>query len=82
MNCNLCLLCHINGQMCMCTCLHHPLKLLTSAVFLLCTDSSQPGWFHVETYMLICMFLGCDLLMQMLLAAKIITKHIIMMIDW
>ena len=37
---------------------------------------------HVETYMLICMFLGCDLLMQMLLAAKIVTKHIIMMIDW
>ena len=33
-----------------CTWLHHPLKLLPST-YLLCTDSSQPGLFHVETYM-------------------------------
>ena len=35
---------------CTCAWLHHPLKLLPSAL-LLCTNSSQPGWFHVETYM-------------------------------
>ena len=35
---------------CMFTWLHHPLKLLPSA-FLLCIDSSQPGWFHIETYL-------------------------------
>ena len=35
---------------CTCTRLHHLLKLLTST-FLLCTDSSQPEWFHAETYM-------------------------------
>ena len=34
----------------MCASLHHPLKLLLSAL-LWCTDSSQPGWFHFETYM-------------------------------
>ena len=50
---------------CMCTWLHHPLKLLISTVSLPCTDSSQPWWFHVETY--ICMFLGCDLPIQLLL---------------
>ena len=33
-----------------CTGLHHLLKLLPRAL-LLCTDSSQPQWFHVETYM-------------------------------
>ena len=33
-----------------CALLHHPLKLLPSAL-LLCIDLSQPGWFHVETYM-------------------------------
>ena len=30
----------------MCKWLYHPWKILTSAMFLLCTDSSQPGWFH------------------------------------
>ena len=35
---------------CMCARLHHALKLLPSAL-LLRSDSSQPGWFHVETYM-------------------------------
>ena len=35
---------------CMCASLHHPLKLLPSTL-LLCTDSSQPEWFHIETYM-------------------------------
>ena len=34
---------------CTCTWLHHQLKL-TSTMFLPCTHSSQPGWFHVETY--------------------------------
>ena len=33
-----------------CAWLHHPLKLLPSTL-LSCTDSSQPGWFHVETHM-------------------------------
>ena len=36
---------------CTCTSLHHPLKLLTSAMFLPYTNSSQPGWFHFENYM-------------------------------
>ena len=51
MNCNgLYLLCHAHSQMHVyCTWLHNPLKLLTSVILLLCTDSSQPGWFHVET---------------------------------
>ena len=31
------------------TWLYHPLKLLLSTL-LSCTDSSQPGWFYVETY--------------------------------
>ena len=37
---------------CMCAWLHHPLKLLLSKL-LPCIDSSQPGWFHAETYMCI-----------------------------
>ena len=35
---------------CMCIWLSHLLKLLPS-MLLPCTDSSQPGWFHGETYM-------------------------------
>ena len=31
----------------------------TSAL-LSCTDSSQPGWFHVETYQYASAFLDCD----------------------
>ena len=34
-----------------CTWLHHPLKLLPSAMFLPCIYSNEPGWFHIETYM-------------------------------
>ena len=36
---------------CMSIWLHHPLKILPSTKFLQCTDSSQPGWLHVETCM-------------------------------
>ena len=39
---------------CMCIWLHHPLKLSTSTAFLPCTNSSQPGWFHVETCLYVC----------------------------
>ena len=49
---------------CTCTWLHHPLKLLTSTMFLPCTDSSKPGWFHVKSHMCI---LGCNLPIQLLL---------------
>ena len=35
---------------CTCAWLHHLLKLLLIALFP-CTNSSQPGWFHVETYL-------------------------------
>ena len=35
---------------CMCAWLHHQLKLLLR-VLLPCTNSSQQGWLHVETYM-------------------------------
>ena len=38
---------------CKCTWLDHPLKLL-SRMFLPCTDSSQPGWFHVVAYNYVC----------------------------
>ena len=34
---------------CTCTLLHHPLKLLPSALFLLCTNSSQLKWLHVKS---------------------------------
>ena len=49
---------------CMCTWLHHSLKLLPSIIFLLCTNSSQPGWFMLR---LLCAFLGHDLPIQLLL---------------
>ena len=41
------------------------IKIITKPV-LQCADSSQPGWFHVETYS-ICVFLGCDLPIHLLL---------------
>ena len=49
---------------CMCTWLHHSLKLLPSTMFLLCTDSRQPGWLMLR---LMCTFLGHNLPIQLLL---------------
>ena len=47
---------------CTCAWLHHLLRLLLSSS-LLCTDSSQPGWFQVETYAhswaVICQYSWC-----------------------
>ena len=42
------LLCYANGQMYVY--LIASLILLSSTSFLPCTNSSQPGWFHIETY--------------------------------
>ena len=39
--------CHTNGQMHVCL-----IASLVKIITKLCTNSSQPGWFHVET----CMF--------------------------
>ena len=49
-----------------CAWLHHPLKLLPSAL-LSCTDSS-----HQDSLMLrlICMFLGCDMPIQLVLSSE------------
>ena len=55
---------------CMCTWLHHPLKLLPST-FLPCTDSIQPGWFNVETYMRV-----LELWFANTAAAEIVIKYI------
>ena len=42
---------------CMCTWLHHLLKFnISKRNVLSCTNSGQPGWFHVETYMYMCVF--------------------------
>ena len=39
------------------------IKIITKYnVFIICTDSSQPEWFHVDTYMCV---LGCDLPIQL-----------------
>ena len=43
------LLCHDNGQMHMCL-IASSVKIINKAL-LSCTNSGQPGWFHVETYM-------------------------------
>ena len=42
------LLCHTNGQF-QVYLIASSIKIL--AMFLLCTNSSQPEWFHVKTYM-------------------------------
>ena len=55
---------------CMCTWLHHPLKLLLSVV-LACINLNQPGWFHVETYMHV-----FGLWFTIIAATKIVIKHI------
>ena len=34
----------------MCIYMHMVTSSLTSTMFLLYTNSSQPGWFHIETY--------------------------------
>ena len=63
MNSCLYLLHHTNSQVHVCL-IASSVKLLPN-VLLLCTDSSQPGWFHVDTY--ICAFLDCDLPIQLML---------------
>ena len=49
----------------MCAWLHHPLKLLLSTL-LSCTDSSHQDGFMLR---LICMFLGCDMPIQLVLSS-------------
>ena len=49
---------------CTCARLHHLLKLLPT-VLLSCTNSSNTGWFHIQTC--VCTFLGCDLPIQLVL---------------
>ena len=44
------LLRHANGDMQVCL-IALSVKIINKCKILLCTDSSQPGWFHVETYM-------------------------------
>ena len=34
-----------------------------------CSNSSQPGWFHFETYT-VCVFLGCDTPIQLVLSSE------------
>ena len=55
---------------CTCAWLHHLLKLLPSSMFLPCTDSSQPGWFNVETYVSVLRLVIC----QYTAAARIVIK--------
>ena len=68
------LLNHANGQMHVCLIASLPSTLL------LCTDSSQSGWFLVETYIII-LFLGCDMPIQLVLLNEYVDRledHFIM----
>ena len=46
----LCLLCLANGQMQVCL-IAYSVKIITKSIAVI-TDTSQPGWFHVETYIM------------------------------
>ena len=50
-----------------CAWLHHPLKLLPLSTLLSCTDSSHQDGFMLR---LICMFLGCDMPIQLVLSSE------------
>ena len=53
-DCNgLYLLHHTNGQMHMCM-ITSSIKIIINAMLLSYTDSSQPGWFYVDTYVCVC----------------------------
>ena len=58
-----------------CACLHHPLKLLPLSALLSCTDSSQQDGLMLR---LVCMFLGCDMPIQLVLSSEYTT----IMIDY
>ena len=50
-----------------CGLLHHPLNLLPLSALLSCTDSSHQDGFMLR---LICMFLGCDMPIQLVLSSE------------
>ena len=64
------LLRHINGQIHM-NLIALSVKIITKGDVLLCTDSSQSGWFDVETYMHV-----LRLYFANTAAAKIVIKHV------
>ena len=73
---NLYLLRHTNGQMYVCL-IASSIKIINKRNVLLCTDSSQPEWFHVEIYVYVLYVLG--LWFANTAPARIIIKHIC---DW
>ena len=52
---------------CTCAWLHHPLKLLPLSALLSCTDSSHQDGLMLR---LVCMFLGCDMPIQLVLSSE------------
>ena len=64
------LLCHANGQKHIYL-IASSIKIIYKSNVLLCTDSNQPKWFHVETYLCILGLRFADTA-----ASKIIIKHL------
>ena len=50
--------------------LHHPLKLLPLSALLSCTDSSHQDGLILRLVSVVCMFLGCDMPIQLVLSSE------------